>query len=508
MLHNIVFSKFFSIIESRDESINLENEWRNKKMDDLKGFITYNDENYQFSYSKAILNLYPQKRTPVSLGELFSQFERGQEIRDIELKGKTSRGNNIIFEVSEQCSNEDGFLSFNVYSIYEYDPQRFHRVDGTDKKYTFVENQIRGLRIYGIDVDCFYPPERAYALPTLNDDNLCALVGVKKIKPVPLGNIIWDNIELSFSLQYSVTQSFAAMPLKSKSMLIVEFSQSVELAYVKEIYYVLCQLFQYLVRRNNVVFDNVETFDIDENSLKRNFGNFYDLRRNEVAETHKKVKNRVISYDYIKENFPELLKPFLEGKMYVDNIPDCLDKVNQYRPDRMLFDFVAFEREYANLYPEIAVRSQEYSDAKIIATDALDDAMKDKSGKRLKYLKTFKKRILADENSLSDRLIYTIEDCKDIMRPFLVYELGVNYNIPEDEITPLENIASKMNTLRNDMAHGNLDIHIEREHIAGFAIIEFVLYAMRLKHIGVADNNIQGAIAQLMGINISLDEKE
>ena len=32
-------------------------------MDDLKGFITYNDENYQFSYSKAILNLYPQKRT-------------------------------------------------------------------------------------------------------------------------------------------------------------------------------------------------------------------------------------------------------------------------------------------------------------------------------------------------------------------------------------------------------------------------------------------------------------
>ena len=52
-------------------------------MDDLKGFITYNDENYQFSYSKAILNLYPQKHTPVSLGELFSQFERGQEIRDI-----------------------------------------------------------------------------------------------------------------------------------------------------------------------------------------------------------------------------------------------------------------------------------------------------------------------------------------------------------------------------------------------------------------------------------------
>ncbi len=160
------------------------------------------------------------------------------------------------------------------------------------------------------------------------------------------------------------------------------------------------------------------------------------------------------------------------------------------------------------MYPEDAVRSKEYCDAKAIAVEALDEAMKDKSGRRLKYLKAFKKRILADENSLSDRLLYTIQDCKDIMHPFLMYEIGANYNIAEDETTPLENIAIKMNTLRNDMAHGNLDIHIDHEHIIGFAIIEYVLYAMRLKHIGIENKDIQGAIAQLMGINISLDEKE
>ncbi len=477
-------------------------------MNELKGFITYNDENYQFSYSDSVLNLYPQKRTPISLGELFSQFERGQVIKDIELEGKTSRGNNVIFEVSEQCSNEDGFLSFNVYSIYEYEPQRFYRTEKADEKYTFVDNQIKGLRLYGVDVDCFYPPERAYTLQTTKDDNLCALIGVRKIEPVSLGSIIWDDVELSFSLQHSVTQSFAAMPLKSKSMLIVEFSKPVGLAYVKNIYYVLCQLFQYLMRRNNVVFDVAEIFDTNENSQRRNFGKFYDLRRNNVAETHKKAKERAITFGYIKETFSELLKPFLEGKMYIDNVPDCLDKVNQYRPDRMLFDFVAFEREYANLYPEITVRSQEYIDAKCYATEALDNVMKEKSGKRLKYLKTFKKRILADENSLSDRLLYTINDCADIMHPFLMYEIGENYNIQENEVTPLETIVSKMNTLRNDMAHGNLDIHIERDHIVGFAIIEFVLYAMRLKHIGVTVNSIQNAIAQLMGIHISLQPEE
>ena len=71
-----------------------------------------------------------------------------------------------------------------------------------------------------------------------------------------------------------------------------------------------------------------------------------------------------------------------------------------------------------------------------------------------KYLSTFRKRVAADENSLSDRLLSVIKDCETIMKPFLIYELGKGYNVPVDEITPLEDVASKMNTLRNDMAHG------------------------------------------------------
>ena len=42
-----------------------------------------------------------------------------------------------------------------------------------------------------------------------------------------------------------------------------------------------------------------------------------------------------------------------------------------------------------------------------------------------------------------------------------------------------------MNTLRNDMAHGNLDIQLDKEHIFGFEIIETLLYVMRLKAIGI-----------------------
>ena len=150
----------------------------------------------------------------------------------------------------------------------------------------------------------------------------------------------------------------------------------------------------------------------------------------------------------------------------------------------MIFDFVAFEREYANLYPEEEVRSEKYLEAKNDALVAMDELINKKSGKVKRYLTTFRKRIAADENSLADRILLVIKDCSSIMDPFLIYELGKEYNTEVDEITPLENIASKMNTLRNDMAHGNLDIQLDKEHIFGFAIMETLLYAMRLKALG------------------------
>ena len=173
----------------------------------------------------------------------------------------------------------------------------------------------------------------------------------------------------------------------------------------------------------------------------------------------------------------------------------------------MLFDFVAFEREYANLYPEAEVRSDKYLEAKKVALEALDRLVEQKTGKVKKYLATFRKELQLMENSLSDRLLLVIKDCEAIMKPFLIYQLGKEYDVSADGITPLEDVASKMNTLRNDMKHtGNLDIRLDKWHIFGFAIIETLLYAMRLKALGIDERKIQEGLIQVMGYNFLLDK--
>ena len=55
------------------------------------------------------------------------------------------------------------------------------------------------------------------------------------------------------------------------------------------------------------------------------------------------------------------------------------------------------------------------------------------------------------------------------------------------------------------MAHGNLNIQLDKEHIFGFEIIETLLYVMRLKAIGIENRKIQEGVIKLMGYNFALD---
>lgn len=475
-------------------------------MVDMKGFVEYEDKRYPFSFSDSRLDLYPDKFNSKSIEEWFAPFERGKVIENIQLHGVTANRKNVIFEVSEQHSDQEGFLSFDVYSVFEYDAMRYqyYNEDG-ERKYNTKETKIRGIKFSGVDVDVFYPPEKVYLIETFQKEEIVTRVGVKKIVGTSLGTIEWNGVEIEFTAQYKVKQSFSPEPLHSTSEIIASFSEGVSLEFVKQIYFGVYQVFRYIMRRNNIVFNNIEIFDINEKNLRDIFGKFYDLQICDEKENSSKLKRRVLSYDCIGEKFAELLRAFLKEIIYIDHLPDSINKTNKFGPDRMIFDFVAFEREYANLYPEKEVRSEKYLEAKNDALVTMDELISKKSGKVKKYLTTFRKRIATDENSLADRILLVINDCLSIMHPFLVYELGKEYNTQNDEITPLENIASKMNTLRNDMAHGNLDIQLDKEHILGFAIMEVLLYAMRLKALGIEEEKIQEGIIQVMGYNFTLD---
>ena len=52
----------------------------------MKGFVTFEDKKYPFSFSGERLALYPDEFSSQSLQEFFAPFERGNTIKDIEEK--------------------------------------------------------------------------------------------------------------------------------------------------------------------------------------------------------------------------------------------------------------------------------------------------------------------------------------------------------------------------------------------------------------------------------------
>lgn len=159
-------------------------------MVDMKGFVEYEDKQYPFSFSDSTLNLYPDKFDSKSIEEWFAPYERGEVIENIQLHGITANRKNVIFEVSEQYSDQEGFLSFDVYSIFEYDSARYQPyIEDGKHKYNVKKTKIRGIKLSGVDVDVFYPPENAYFIETSKKQDIVTKVGVKRIVETPLGLI-------------------------------------------------------------------------------------------------------------------------------------------------------------------------------------------------------------------------------------------------------------------------------------------------------------------------------
>lgn len=69
----------------------------------------------------------------------------------------------------------------------------------------------------------------------------------------------------------------------------------------------------------------------------------------------------------------------------------------------------------------------------------------------------------------------------------------------------IDSLASRMNKLRNDSAHGNIDLKIDPIDLKHINTLENLLFAMRLKKIGISEIDIKKAIKDVNGYPISIN---
>ena len=482
----------------------------------IKGFVEYDSVEYPFSYEDWILDIYPQNKdirrnaNAELLKRIGGVVETGKLINQICLVGKTSTGRDIRFTVSEQYSNENGFLSFNVYSVYIYESENSKVCSEiVNGKKQFIRktnsNKIRGFIVKGREIDYYYNPSNAFcSIISQNEDGKIDFnLSLSSKKEEDCGTIVLENTEFKIYFR-SVATAHGAVPtpVTSHSELIIESQLESDLNDIEVIYYAVRDCLAYLCRRLNVNFDEIEVFDFSSEGQRRVFGRYYLWLDIDMTEKNVQASKRIIDHTFIGEKFNELLQQFIDGKMYINNLPDTVTRSSLYDPARIIFNFVAFEREYANLYPEAATRSEDYLEVKNCVLECINVLIEKLTGKKKKYARGFHRTIQKSENSFGARLKQAINDYKSALTPFLIWNYGKDY----DE--SIESICDRMNQMRNDSAHGNIDVKFSVEHFSDFAILECLFYAMRLKTIGLNDLSIQKAICKLMNYNIYIPDAE
>ena len=72
-------------------------------------------------------------------------------------------------------------------------------------------------------------------------------------------------------------------------------------------------------------------------------------------------------------------------------------------------------------------------------------------------------------------------------------------------IDAVNEIVFRMGEVRNGIAHNRLDFHFDAVHLTDIKVVEELLYAMRLKELGISDESIKKGIDALFQENAGFD---
>lgn len=462
----------------------------------IVGFLKLNDSEVPFEYDKGSFELrlyHPSESDALEqifdgLKYLASNPKEHKWVDTITLKGKTAEGSAVYFGTSDNPSSYNGYRTYYVNWYYI-----------TDDDLGLIDE----IRFYGQDIDYFYSPVRAFQQTIqFNKEKYTGAesfsVETTKTEPMQCGCYMRGDNRVDISCDsYAIMHSLSSTPLDSNSFFKLSFSKKVG---IEELVCIAREFKSFLVfvtYRLNVTFTEIATYLRVEDEKKRNCGQLV-FNDKYVTEQNEKAKKRIVKAEYLNVHIAEIMEAISKYKMPYGHFCKSIEKMPHYPVSRIIMILAAFEREFKNIYGQDVKRSELYIDTKKEVVQMLIKYAESLSGKKKKYVSGFAKGIENHDSSYGDNFKYALEDCKKIMEPFIKRKFDGTY----EEI--IEDVSESINSLRNGVAHSRLDLELEAKHLTEIKIVEEMLYAIRLKKVGIDEAIIQKAINELFGENFAI----
>lgn len=202
------------------------------------------------------------------------------------------------------------------------------------------------------------------------------------------------------------------------------------------------------------------------------------------ADDDKNVETRILSLENIKQNICKLIEFVSKDIFYFEYFTHTSQKYN-YGFGRLVCLLACFERYAEKQYGDIFKRSEQYREVKDSVIEYLKQRKEEGTGKVRKYYSEIINLVSYEKLTYGDQIAKVIGYNENIMRPIIddVIE-GEDYN------KKLQNLKSKLNKLRNDLAHAKVDMKLDKSVIENVIVVEVLLYVIAFKIAGIDDDAV------------------
>ena len=463
------------------------------KIDDFNGFLEFREETFPFSFSKNKITIHPTNID--KWNELYDEWfhkdfnrENKKWLDKIIIDGITDKHKGVKFFVTDNPRYFNGYYTYLVDYMYVYDinPEANDMYD------------IKGIRFKGPEINYFYNVKDYITsdFETKNNRFDRFYLELKTKEDKNFGKFRWHDYSVSIKGSFSWRkENDTYEPLEINSLLVLELSRECnDLKKLIEIINIQKIVMFFSCYRKNINFSEINTYCYTEDKLRRQVGNFYIFEDNDF-ETDKKVLKQIIAINDTDEFYSKLYKLSADNKIYTTHICSNNHDRNLYTSVRILSIIIAFEHNFKVFYPDVEIQSSEFDIAKNEIINFINDQINESSGKLKKKYKNIKNSIQKIDVSYGEYLKYALNDNYTILKEFI----EKRYAVKNPKLI-IYSCCNRVNEIRNQIAHGKLDLKYKPINSNDIYLIELLLYSMTLKYIGLDEKTIKEKIKYLFNI--------
>ncbi|MFS0883326.1 hypothetical protein [Metabacillus niabensis] len=400
------------------------------------------------------------------------------------LKGKDfESGSNILFKV--RSLNQTGFKTYRAkiisYIIFDNEDTTYDGIQITSDELNWFHNVGES---YSSTWD-FNTGESELKLKSYEStakEFYFNLSSFQKIKGT-----------LNISRKYS---QISTMPLRLQTEMSLYFQETNDLDMAEQLVFITKRFLNFITYRKNTTINQIilKKRNPETDKYRRIGTVFINGIDNNSVEPEKLVKERLIDIKLLGDQIGELFNKINEDQIYLTHIPENSKEWNIITASRFIMITAGFEWQFRSTYNEKSNENEEKNkehEEEIFTF--LDEKIEQYTGKKKKYFKDIKKLIQRSNMTLLDKISWALNKFDDVLKDFI----NSIYSLNDIQENKYKDISERIQTQRNNIAHGNIDKEFNPIVILDLSVLEWLYYAMVLNDIGVPREDIKRSINRL-----------